>query len=145
MSNHLKGISMAFLGVFILSPDALLIRLAEADSWPILFWRGIFYALGIIIILLITHQSKALNEVKKIGKDGLLIGILTGLGSVTFVFAVQLTSIASALIIISIMPIMTAIISWILLKERSGIFTWFAMLLVVIGIYIVKLNIKNKR
>ena len=137
MSNHLKGISMAFLGVFILSPDALLIRLAEADSWPILFWRGIFYALGIIIILLITHQSKALNEVKKIGKDGLLIGILTGLGSVTFVFAVQLTSIASALIIISIMPIMTAIISWILLREKSGIFNWLAMLLVVIGIYIV--------
>ena len=137
MSNHLKGISMAFLGVFILSPDALLIRLADADSWPILFWRGIFYALGIIIILLITHQSKAINEVKKIGKDGLLIGILTGLGSVTFVFAVQLTSIASALVIISIMPMMTAIISWLILKEKSGIFTWFSMVLVFIGIYIV--------
>ena len=128
---------MAFLGVFILSPDALLIRLADSDSWSILFWRGIFYALGILIILLVTYQSKALNEAKKIGKDGILIGILTGLGSVTFVFAVQLTSIASALIIISIMPIMTAIISWILLREKSGVFTWFAMLLVVIGIYIV--------
>ena len=128
---------MAFFGVFILSPDAVLIRLADADSWSILLWRGIFYALGILIILLITHRSKALNEVKKIGKDGVLIGILTGLGSVTFVFAVQLTSIASALVIISIMPMMTAIISWLLLKEKSGIFTWFSMVLVFIGIYIV--------
>ena len=137
MSNHLKGMLMAFFGVFILSPDAILIRLADADSWSILLWRGIFYALGILIILLITHRSKALNEVKKIGKDGVLIGILTGLGSVTFVFAVQLTSIASALVIISIMPMMTAIISWLILKEKSGIFTWFSMVLVFIGIYIV--------
>ena len=128
---------MAFFGVFILSPDAVLIRLADADSWSILLWRGIFYALGILIILLITHRSKALNEVKKIGKDGVLIGILTGLGSVTFVFAVQLTSIASALVIISIMPMMTAIISWLILKEKSGIFTWLSMVLVFIGIYIV--------
>ena len=128
---------MAFFGVFILSPDAVLIRLADADSWSILLWRGIFYALGILIILLITHRSKALKEVKKIGKDGVLIGILTGLGSVTFVFAVQLTSIASALVIISIMPMMTAIISWLILKEKSGIFTWFSMVLVFIGIYIV--------
>ena len=137
MSNHLKGMLMAFFGVFILSPDAVLIRLADADSWSILLWRGIFYALGILIILLITHRYKALNEVKKIGKDGVLIGILTGLGSVTFVFAVQLTSIASALVIISIMPMMTAIISWLILKEKSGIFTWFSMVLVFIGIYIV--------
>ena len=128
---------MAFFGVFILSPDAVLIRLADADSWSILLWRGIFYALGILIFLLITHRSKALNEVKKIGKDGVLIGILTGLGSVTFVFAVQLTSIASALVIISIMPMMTAIISWLILKEKSGIFTWLSMVLVFIGIYIV--------
>ena len=128
---------MAFFGVFILSPDAVLIRLADADSWSILLWRGIFYALGILIILLITHRSKALNEVKKIGKDGVLIGILTGLGSVTFVFAVQLTSIASALVIISIMPMMTAIISWLILKEKSGVFTWISMVLVFIGIYIV--------
>ena len=137
MSNHLKGMLMAFFGVFILSPDAVLIRLADADSWSILLWRGIFYALGILIILLITHRSKALNEVKKIGKDGVLIGILTGLGSVTFVFAVQLTSIASALVIISIMPMITAIISWLILKEKSGIFTWLSMVLVFIGIYIV--------
>ena len=32
---------------------------------------------------------------------------------------------------------MTAIISWLILKEKSGIFTWFSMVLVFIGIYIV--------
>ena len=137
MSIHLKGMLMAFLGVFILTPDGVLIRLADANSWSIIFWRGFFFAIGILIILLITSRSKAVSEIKNIGKDGILIGILTGLGSVTFVFSIQLTSIASTLVIVSIMPMMIAIISWLILKEKSGVFTWLSMIIVVFGIYIV--------
>ena len=128
---------MAFLGVFILTPDGVLIRLADADSWSIIFWRGFFFAIGVLIILLMTSGSKAVDEVKQIGKDGIFIGILTGLGSVTFVFSIQHTTIASTLVIVSIMPMMIAVISWIILREKSGIFTWISMVIVVIGIYIV--------
>ena len=128
---------MAFLGVFILTPDGVLIRLADADSWSIIFWRGFFFAIGVLIILLITSGYKAVEEVKQIGKDGIFIGILTGLGSVTFVFSIQHTTIASTLVIVSIMPMMIAAISWLILREKSGIFTWISMVIVVIGIYIV--------
>ena len=128
---------MAFLGVFILTPDGVLIRLADADSWSIIFWRGFFFAIGVLIILLMASGSKAVDEVKQIGKDGILIGILTGLGSVTFVFSIQHTTIASTLVIVSIMPMMIAVISWLILREKSGIFTWISMVIVVIGIYIV--------
>lgn len=128
---------MAFLGVFILTPDGVLIRLADADSWSIIFWRGFFFAIGVLIILLMTSCSKAVYEVKQIGKDGIFIGILTGLGSVTFVFSIQHTTIASTLVIVSIMPMMIAVISWLILREKSGIFTWISMVIVVIGIYIV--------
>ena len=128
---------MAFLGVFILTPDGVLIRLADADSWSIIFWRGFFFTIGVLIILLMTSGSKAVDEVKQIGKDGIFIGILTGLGSVTFVFSIQHTTIASTLVIVSIMPMMIAVISWLILREKSGIFTWISMVIVVIGIYIV--------
>ena len=128
---------MAFLGVFILTPDGVLIRLADADSWSIIFWRGFFFAIGVLIILLMTSGSKAVDAVKQIGKDGIFIGILTGLGSVTFVFSIQHTTIASTLVIVSIMPMMIAVISWLILREKSGIFTWISMVIVVIGIYIV--------
>ena len=128
---------MAFLGVFILTPDGVLIRLADAESWSIIFWRGFFFAIGVLIILLMTSGSKAVDEVKQIGKDGIFIGILTGLGSVTFVFSIQHTTIASTLVIVSIMPMMIAVISWLILREKSGIFTWISMVIVVIGIYIV--------
>ena len=94
-------------------------------------------AAGIIVILLITYRSKAVNELINIGKGGVLIGLLTALGGTSFILAIHYTSIAKTLIIISISPIMVAIVSLIMLKEKPALYTWLSMILVFIGIYIV--------
>ena len=137
MTNHVKGLLMSFIGVVILSPDSLLIRLADADSWTVLFWRGLLMAIGVTILLLFTYRSKTLGEIKKIGRGGLWIGLLHGVMTGTFVFAIMLTSIANTLVIISTSPIWIAIISWLTLREKASLVTWLAMIVVFIGIYIV--------
>ena len=137
MNSHLKGLLIAFFGILILTPDAVLVRLADSNSWTVLFWRGIFFAAGIIVILLITYRSKAVNELINIGKEGVLIGLLTGLGGTSFILAIHYTSIAKTLVIISISPIMVAIVSLIMLKEKPALYTWLSMILVFFGIYIV--------
>ena len=118
MNSHLKGLLIAFFGIVILTPDAVLVRLADSDSWTVLFWRGIFFATGIIVILFITYRSKAVNELINIGKGGVLIGLLTALGGTSFILAIHYTSIAKTLVIISISPIVVAIVSLIMLKEK---------------------------
>ena len=143
MNSHLKGLLIAFFGILILTPDAVLVRLADSNSWTVLFWRGIFFAAGIIVILLITYRSKAVNELINIGKGGVLIGLLTGLGGTSFILAIHYTSIAKTLVIISISPIMVAIVSLIMLKEKPAIYTWLSMILVFIGIYIVMAGDKS--
>ena len=137
MNNHLKGLLIAFFGIVILTPDAVLVRLADSNSWTVLFWRGIFFATGIIVILLLTYRSKAVNELINIGKEGVLIGILTALGGTSFILAIHYTSIAKTLVIISTSPIMVAIISLLMLKEKPEFYTWISMIIVFIGIYIV--------
>ena len=137
VNSHLKGLLIAFFGILILTPDAVLVRLADSNSWTVLFWRGIFFAAGIIVILLITYRSRALNEIINIGKGGVLIGLLTALGGTSFILAIHYTSIAKTLVIISISPIMVAIVSLIILKEKPALYTWLSMILVFIGIYIV--------
>ena len=137
MTNHLKGLLMSFIGVIILSPDSLLIRLTDADSWTVLFWRGLLMSIGVTIILLFTYRSKTIDEIKKIGRGGLWIGLLHGVMTGTFVFAIMLTSIANTLVIISTSPIWIAIISWLTLGEKASLVTWLAMIVVFIGIYIV--------
>jgi len=137
MTNHLKGILMSFIGVIILSPDSVLIRLVDADSWTVLFWRGLLMSIGVTILLLFTYRSKTIDEFKKVGRGGLWIGWLHGIMTGTFVFAIMLTSIANTLVIISTGPIWIAIISWVTLREKASLITWVAMIIVFIGIYIV--------
>ena len=85
MSNHLKGLLIAFFGVLVLTPEGILVKLANSDSFTILFWRGLFLTLSILVILLISYRSNALNQIKGIGKEGLLMGCLTGFGGATFI------------------------------------------------------------
>ena len=133
---------MTIFAVVILSPDSVLIRLvedasSEVDSWTVLFWRGLLYAAGVSLLVLIKYRTKTISEFKNIGKGGLLIGLFSGISTGTFVFAIVYTSIANALVIISTGPIMIAIVAWFLLKEKSSLFTWTSMIIVFIGIYIV--------
>lgn len=137
MSNHLKGLLIAFFGVLVLTPEGILVKLANSDSFTILFWRGLFLTLSILIILLISYRSNALNQIKGIGKEGLLIGCLTGFGGTTFILAIHYTTLAKTLVIISASPLMVALVSFILLGERPRLYTWLAMLIVFSGIYIV--------
>jgi drug/metabolite transporter (DMT)-like permease len=133
MSRHLKGLLMTVFAVILLSPDSVLIRLVEeaspeVDSWTVLFWRGLLYAVGVSLLVFIKYRLKTLEE---------FIGFFSGISTGTFVFAIVYTSIANALVIISTGPIMIAIVSWFLLKEKSSLVTWASMIIVFIGIYIV--------
>ena len=137
MNNHLKGLLIAFFGVLMLTPDPVLVRLADADTFTILFWRGIFYALGVLAILFATYRKNTFKELKNIGSPGIWIGILSGIGGVTFIAAIQYTSIAKVLVIISTAPMVVAIISWVIINEKPKLYTWISMLIIVTGIYIV--------
>ena len=137
MNNHLKGLLIAFFGVLMLTPDPVLVRLADADTFTILFWRGIFYALGVLAILFATYRKNPFKELKNIGRPGIWIGILSGIGGVTFIAAIQYTSIAKVLVIISTAPMVVAIISWVIINEKPKLYTWISMLIIVTGIYIV--------
>ena len=138
MSQHLKGILITVLAVFILSPDSVLIRLADAnDGWTLVFWRGFSYAIGVSFILLLMHGSQTLSACRNIGKGGLWIGFLSGVCTATFVFSILHTSIANTLVIISSAPIMIAIFAWIMIREKASLVTLASMVIVFIGIYIV--------
>ena len=142
MTNHLKGLLMTIFAVVILSPDSVLIRLvedasSEVDSWTVLFWRGLLYAIGVSLLVLIKYRSKTITEFKNIGQGGLVIGFCSGISTGTFVFAIVYTSIANALVIISTGPIMIAIVAWFLLKEKYSLITWASLVIVFVGIYIV--------
>lgn len=41
IQRHGFGLAIAFLGVLIFTPDALLFRLTDAEPFTVVFWRGL--------------------------------------------------------------------------------------------------------
>ena len=59
--TRLKGVVLTLVGVTVVSPDSLLIRLMQTDIWTVLFFRG---ALGGVTLYVISLLLERLTGVK---------------------------------------------------------------------------------
>ena len=58
-SDQKKGMLLAFIAVMFITPDSLFIRLANVDSWNLIFYRGFIPFLIVFIGLLIINKTKS--------------------------------------------------------------------------------------
>ncbi len=138
-SRHLQGTLLTALGVLVLTPDGLLVRLIEADTWTLLFWRGLFFATGIFGFYVIRYGSGAFSIIRSTGMRGLQAAFFFTLSTICFVMALHNTSVANTLVIIAMAPLVSALISLAVLREKVSLSTWIAILISSGGIaYIFK-------
>ncbi len=126
---HLFGTIITLLGVLVLTPDALLIRLIHVDTWTILFWRGIFFAAAILCFYFLRYRTRIIDLFIKMGWRGVQAAIMFASSTIFFVNAIEETSVANVLVIIATAPLFSAIISRIFLKEGISASTWIAILI----------------
>ena len=131
MTEHTKGILITLAGVLILSPDSLVIRLIQLDAWTLTFWRGIFISFWIGLTMLVFFRKTTLQQFKNIEKLDMLLSVLFAIGTFGFVFAIQNTTVAKVLVIVSVSPVFTALFSYIFLKEKIALRMAIAMLVIV--------------
>jgi len=136
-TDHVKGLVLTIIGVLALTPDTLLIRLADADHWTLVFWRGLLMASGLFVVVLWHQRSGTLKAFRRIGRAGMVVALCYGLGSVFFVGAVTYTGVAATLIIIASAPMFAALLGWFVLSESVPVRTVLAIIATFIGIIIV--------
>lgn len=130
-SNYFKGITMTTLGVVILSFDALLIRLIDSHSHELLFWRGLLMSVIVAVIFKLKYPDQALFRSDwRFIRSTLLFAVST----ISFVMAINLTSVANVLVIISVQPLIAAFLSWVFLREKTPLITWLAIVVAMLGI-----------
>lgn len=139
-TDRSKGILMSLLGVFILSPDGLIIRLLGLDNATLLFYRGAFSALAIFVLLLLYYRKRFVSVLLGIGWIGILNGFMFAITNITFVNSIQLTSVANTILILSSAPVFAAILSLIILKENQKPLTWLIIAISFIAIFIIGLG-----
>jgi len=128
LTDKQKGISLSIIGVLVITPDSLLIRLISIPSWELLFYRGLIPFVLLFILLLLYYKKNFLHSLLITGLPGLFYAILIALGNTTFVISIQNTNVANTLIMIALTPFATAILSSIFLKEHPSQRMWFTII-----------------
>ena len=128
---------LGILGVLLLSPDTLIIRLVDADPWTFVAWRGALMFVGMFVILVLRFGWTVLARTYAIGWLGLLISLIFALNNVFFQLSVQNTTVANTLVIIATAPLFAALFSVAFLRERVQMRTWIAILISALGVAMV--------
>ena len=135
LSDQGRGILLAITGVFLLSPDSLLIRWMHLDLWTLMFLRGLFMGLTLLALnLLLRLGRKPAAGLFQLDRHAWAFTLLMTVSSLFFVAAVQTTSIAHTLIIVGATPVVSALLGWLILRERVNGATLWTIGIVMIGL-----------
>ncbi|TCL70287.1 DMT family transporter [Rhizobium sp. BK251] len=137
LSPHRKGLLLTTIGGLALSMDILLIRLAHGDVWSILGVRSIATLLVTVVIVAAMNRFARTRPVLFPGWQGVVVGCLYALSTLTFLIAVYNTAAANVVFILAFNPMFAVLLSWIFLKERPSPSTLLTILAMVFGVSLI--------
>lgn len=132
--EHQLGLIVVLTAVIAWSSAGLFTRILSVDVPNILFWRGIFGALGLLIVVACLPLTGGLQEFKKLGRAGWAYAMITAVSMLFFVSALRHTSVAHVAIITAIVPFMAAYLGWLAMKEIPARSSLVASAVAVLGV-----------
>ena len=118
ISDQKKGTLLAFVAIMFITPDSLLIRLSNVESWSLIFYRGIIPFFVVFVCLLIIQKGKIISSLINNGWHGVAYAATFTITNILFVISIENTNVANTLVMLSLAPMLSAIISFIFLKEN---------------------------
>lgn len=136
ISPRTKGVLFILVAACGLSLGGLLVRHADASAWEIVFWRSVTMSLVLVAFLGHQHGWRIAHEVRRTGWAGLLCGTFLAGTFFCFVAAVQSTTVANTVVIMSTTPFFAAVFGRLILGEAVGQRTWIALAISAVGVTI---------
>jgi len=135
--QHRKGVALIIAAAVAWSTAPFFTRLLQYDSWTILFWRGLFGGGFIALFLVLTQGAHGVRSLIAMKPNAWLVALLSTLGMVNFIPALQLTNVANVAIIIAAQPFAAASIAWLWLREAASPRTLLASFVALAGIVVI--------
>ena len=137
LSNQQKGSLLAFIAVFLITPDSLLIRLSNIETWGMLFYRGAIPFVVVLIGTILFYKKNFIKALLGVGYPGIFYILSFAICNITFLISIQNTNVANTLVMIALAPMLSAILGAIFLKETPDKKTWIAIIVTFVScIYI---------
>ena len=133
----IPGYILLLFGGFCLSWGGFIVRsFQEASVWQILFLRSFFFIVALILFLSLTYKSKVIKVIKDSGAPGILGGFVMSFSFVAFIVAMNNTTVANVVFIISTQTMFLAIMGFLYLREKVSLIGSFSIFLAMSGIFI---------
>ena len=133
-SDQQKGSLLAFIAVILITPDSILIRLSNIETWGLLFYRGAIPFLIVLIGLIIFYKNNFFKAIIGIGYPGIFYVLSFSICNITFILSIQNTNVANTLVMVAMAPMISAILGSIFLKEIPDLKTWIAIIITLISV-----------
>ena len=133
-NDQKKGMLLAFTAILFITPDSLFIRLANLESWYLIFYRGLIPFFVVLVGLLIIYKKKLISELINNGWRGVAYAGTFTITNIMFVISIENTNVANTLIMIALAPMLSAVISFIFLKENPDQKTWIAIMITTLSV-----------
>ncbi len=127
---------MVFTGLVLSTGGPIIRQIEDASGFQIVFWRSLAQAIFIFLILFVRDRGGIGKTFRGVGWPGLSGGLFLGLAFFGYIFSITNTSVANTLFLISTVPFFTAILAWLVLKEKVSAPTWIAIAVALIGVVV---------
>lgn len=137
MHRHTKGLLLTFSGVILMSFESPLIQISGLNGETAGFYFGLCMLLSTNFLMALKGKSFYINSYKKSFKGVIFSGFLMGMSNFFFVMAVYNTGIAKTVLILAASPIISALVAFIFLKQKTPRRVFLATIFVFSGLYLI--------
>ena len=127
-----------FISIASVSFAAIFIKICSAPSLSIAFYRLLFTTLLILPFVLLHKKTR--NELRNLSRSTILImagiGLILAAHFALWITSIELTSIASSVILVTAHPLLVGPVSHFFLKERLSTVNAFGIGLSVSGVFV---------
>ena len=142
-----QGVLLVLISAAVFSSAGLFVKGVAADSWTILFWRGL--SATAFTLIYVSWRGNLQREFMQMGKPGISAAFIGALATAAFIPSFKYTSIANVSLIYAAVPFAAAAIAWIWMREKPALpillasLAAFAGVLVIVGGSLDSINLRG--
>jgi drug/metabolite transporter (DMT)-like permease len=135
--THNRAVALMVAVTLMWSTAGVVSRYLEsARSFEVTFWRALFTAAALLVILPLLRGRRVFADMRHAGTAFWISGVCWSVMFTAFMLALTLTSVANVLVTMSLGPLFTALLARIFIGHRIALRTWVAIAAAGAGIAI---------
>jgi drug/metabolite transporter (DMT)-like permease len=135
--HYLAGVLLVAASAILWSFGGTIARYITVEGWTVVFWRSYFAVVFLMCFLVLREGPRVtLRQFTGMGWPGLAVACCFAGASTCFVIALSYTTVANILLMQAGVPLIAALMCFLLFKEHVSLQTWLAIAAVIGGVFV---------